>query len=448
MSNIMDIDELTLKCRDKYAKEYIHEAVICCKAGALRSAVVATWNSIVFDYLHKLHELSLTGDANALKRLTEFEAIRLGGEKKLKDALDFEREMLKIARDEFELLSPVEFIDLNRIQEDRNRCAHPSMQDMEEPFYPSAELVRAHMRNAVEIMLSKEPVQGNAAFKKICAEITSDYFPTKTKDACEYFQSSSLKRAKRSLIRNLLIGLAKSILNDKSQSNAIKGRQTTAIEAIIEIHKNVAEEIIKEDFPKIIQSVSDENLFWLEFFTFRISKVVDLLSSSTRTRLCGYVEKVDTSEKLYFLVLGFGTNIDFLRPSALKKLETLTNAEIEQVIRHFQSQHYISIVLDKFRKVVTYRGAEFIYENLLLPLVKFMSPEDLKTLLRIMNENNQIYGATGSGSISEQLVENLSKENFSTVKDDLNKFAELLKQHASEEVGVSLLQCLEAKTKE
>ena len=147
-------------------------------------------------------------------------------------------------------------------------------------------------------------------------------------------------------------------------------------------------------------------------------------------------------------MLGFGTNIDFLRPSALKKLETLTNAEIEQVIRHFQSQHYISIVLDKFRKVVTYRGAEFIYENLLLPLVKFMSPEDLKTLLRIMNENNQIYGATGSGSISEQLVENLSKENFSTVKDDLNKFAELLKQHASEEVGVSLLQCLEAKTKE
>lgn len=77
-----------------------------------------------------------------------------------------------------------------------------------------------------------------------------------------------------------------------------------------------------------------------------------------------------------------------------------------------------------------------------------MSLEDLKLLLKIMNENNQIYGATGSGSIAEQLVENLSVKNFYAVKDDLNKFAELLKHHASEEVGVSLLQCLEVKTKE
>ena len=49
----IDLDELVVRCRDKQAKQFIKEAIACYKAGAYRSCIVATWNAVVFDFLHK-----------------------------------------------------------------------------------------------------------------------------------------------------------------------------------------------------------------------------------------------------------------------------------------------------------------------------------------------------------------------------------------------------------
>ena len=39
---LVDLDELVLKCRSDQARAYIAEAVACYKAGAFRSCIVAT----------------------------------------------------------------------------------------------------------------------------------------------------------------------------------------------------------------------------------------------------------------------------------------------------------------------------------------------------------------------------------------------------------------------
>lgn len=56
---LQDLDELVLECRDERARAYIREAVICCKSGAYRSAIVSTWIALAFDIVDKMHELSL-----------------------------------------------------------------------------------------------------------------------------------------------------------------------------------------------------------------------------------------------------------------------------------------------------------------------------------------------------------------------------------------------------
>ena len=124
-SALSDLDELVLKCRDQKAKSYIREAVACYKAGAFRSAIVSTWIAVSFDILDKLKELSLAGDKEAERQIESFDKARRIGD--VANSLKFEREILAICRDKLELISPVEFIDLDRLQEDRNRCAHPSM---------------------------------------------------------------------------------------------------------------------------------------------------------------------------------------------------------------------------------------------------------------------------------------------------------------------------------
>jgi hypothetical protein len=104
------------------AKRYIAEAVACYRAGAFRSCIVATWIAVVFDFVEKLNQLELAGDANAKKRRGEFERYREHGD--VNGSLLFERQVPAMAREEFELISDLERSDLERLIEDRNRCAH------------------------------------------------------------------------------------------------------------------------------------------------------------------------------------------------------------------------------------------------------------------------------------------------------------------------------------
>ena len=127
----IDLDELILSCRDKLAKKFIQEAVACYRAGAYRSCIVATWNAIVFDFLHKLRELERSGNGDATNILQNFEIIR--SESKFKELWQFESDLPKVARTKFEFISSVEESDIQRLFEDRSRCAHPSMTSLEEP---------------------------------------------------------------------------------------------------------------------------------------------------------------------------------------------------------------------------------------------------------------------------------------------------------------------------
>jgi hypothetical protein len=158
----IDLDELIVRCRDKSSRKFIQEAVSCYKAGAFRSCIVSTWNAVVFDFLHKLRELELFGDKEASKLLEEFDKLRTGN-KKYKELWQFESDIPEIALSKFELLSNVEKSDIDRLFEDRSRCAHPSMTSLEEPFEATAELARYHLRSAVTHLLQRPPVQGRAA---------------------------------------------------------------------------------------------------------------------------------------------------------------------------------------------------------------------------------------------------------------------------------------------
>lgn len=209
----IDLDELIVRCRDKQARKFIKEAVACYRAGAYRSCIVAIWNAVVFDFLHKLRELELLGDKEASNLLEQFE--KLSSEKKVKELWQFESDIPKKALKPFELISTVEMSDIERLFEDRSRCAHPSMTSLEEPFEATAELARYHLRSAITHLLERPPVQGRAARERIFQDIKSEYFPTNPELAITYFQKSPLARARLALIKDIIIGLTISLLTEE-----------------------------------------------------------------------------------------------------------------------------------------------------------------------------------------------------------------------------------------
>lgn len=256
-SPLSDLDELVLKCRDEKAKNYIKEAVACYKSGAFRSSIVSTWIAVSFDIIDKLKELSLAGDKEAQIQVEAFEkAVRNGD---ITNSLRFERDILAICRDKLELISPVEFIDLSRLQEDRNRCAHPSMTADGEIFNPSAELARMHIRSAVEHLLQYPPSQGKYALDSLTSEVDSEYFPTDIDKAIVAFDNSPLKKARKSLIRNFTIVLIKKILNKSNDYKEIT-RTATALNAIKVIHEEEFDETLSDKLSSIVRNIEADDL--------------------------------------------------------------------------------------------------------------------------------------------------------------------------------------------
>lgn len=401
MANLVDLDELALRCRDEQARQYIDEAVRCYKAGAYRSCIVSTWNAVVFDYLHKLRELEMSGDKNAQLILENFEVIRTGGDSKLKEALDFERNVLEVAASGFELLTPLEKIDLKRIQDDRNRCAHPSMQSPEAPYHPTAELARSHMRNAVEILLEKEPVQGKAAFARICAEIKSMYFPENKDDAINHFRSGPLNRARKGLLRSLLCGITISFLNEELENDERK-RQIAAIGAIIEMHRGVSEEIFRADMPQIFRRTDDKKLLILLLYCRRISFAWDVLDAATKGRVSRYLATVE--EINLVLAIAYAMDIPELKDMALTRITSIPAKELCKIIAAKPLREYIPFAIDHFSGAGSYRSAEFLGQSLILPLSSLYTNKDINDILLAVKGNGQIWDAGGMPEILLNLL--------------------------------------------
>jgi hypothetical protein len=219
VERLADLDELSLRCRDDRAKSYISEAIASYRAGAYRAAIVTTWVAVAFDVIEKLRELSLQGDARASPVYKTFEAyqdqIQRGDKTAISKALEFERLLLEKARDDLQLIDQQQFIDLERLREDRNRAAHPTFQKAEVPYYPNAELVRTHIRHAIGHLLSQPPVQGKAALDELHKLVTSQFFPFEREKVKQELDNSVFARPSASLINSFVDYLLTSSLDEK-----------------------------------------------------------------------------------------------------------------------------------------------------------------------------------------------------------------------------------------
>lgn len=330
----IDLDELILRCRNKLSRKFIQEAVSCYRASAFRSCIVSTWNAVVFDFLHKLRELEILGDGQAKKLLGEFEKLRSSN--KFKELWQFESSIPEVALTQFELISTIEKLDIERLFQDRSRCAHPSMTSLEEPFEATAELARYHLRSAVTHLLERPPVQGRAARERIFQDIKSEYFPVDSELAIQYFQESPLARARFTLIKDIVIGLTKDLLVEDNLENE-RLRQFSALNAVSNMYPKETREILNKQLSEIILNrVTDENWNKTIIYLGSIS-AWDNLSEPCILKAKSYIDKIELYENKenFFLskklsqdvifILKKASHVDFLREVVIRKLQIPLN---------------------------------------------------------------------------------------------------------------------------
>lgn len=385
-SPLADLDELVLKCRDEKAKKYIKEAVNCYKSGAFRSSIVSTWIAVTFDLIDKFKELSTLGDREAEKQVEEIEKARRIND--ISRFLQLEREIIEVARDKLELISHTESVDLERLQEDRNRCAHPSMNLEGDIFNPSAELARLHIRSAVNHLLQYPPSQGKYALERLVTEIESKYFPTKYEDVLLAIKASPLLKPRFSLLRNFIVVEIKKVLN-LSTDYRVRSKVYEVLNAIKELHQQEFNDIMDKDLSKIVQRMPDEELHSVVQFLARTKDSWVYLDALTQNRISSYIKGIPSKD---IDTLELALNYEPLEPSAEQRLSTATMQEATDIAPFDMDSRIIDRMLDIYSTVNSFAEANSWASDAILYLSDF-SEIQVERLIVLASKNSQISGS-------------------------------------------------------
>ncbi|WP_404291013.1 hypothetical protein ACD578_03815 [Microvirga sp. RSM25] len=304
MERLADLDELVLRCRNDEAKSYISEAVGAYRSACYRSAIASTWVAVVYDLISKIREVAIAGN-NEAKQFAEdlskiYEEIHQGSSTGIQRALKVEREILETAKSKFELLDQIQFEDLSRLRDDRNRCAHPTYHLAGSPYLPSAEQARLHIRNAISHVLSQPPVLGKAATAALVTVVSSDYFPDDGGRAKIQLLESGFGRPNLSLVNGFIDALMFGAV-EKGNPLYLKRKAVVALAAAAKIQPAQAEARIVSNINKQIKSTPEQNVVqFLLAVIVMVPQVWDSCNQSTRDMLVEFVK----NEKLSIFVKG------------------------------------------------------------------------------------------------------------------------------------------------
>ena len=385
-SPLEDLDELTLRCRDHRAREYISEAVAAYRAGAFRSAIVASWIAVCFDVIGKLRELSLAGDKAAEVYVDQVDEIRRKDD--LSGALKFERELLQLAKDKFELLSPIEYVDLERLQADRNRCAHPSLTSDGLAYRPPAELARLHIHSAVTHLLQHPPVQGKYALERILSEIDSPYFPTTKTEARIAFAPGPLSRPRASLIRNLVVVLLKAMLLE-ARNYTRRKQLIAALGALQEMHPIECSTTLGSSLSEICRRASDDKLQYQIELLEDDPGCWEYMDEDLHQKLVAVVDQLPSSE---IETIPFLLRFAPLARSAMARLRRITIKELESSLFFDFPPQIGDVIVGNYLRAGSFESANNWGKHIAF-YASEISADQVRLLITGAAANSQIQGS-------------------------------------------------------
>lgn len=385
-SPLSDLDELVLRCRSEAAKSYITEAVKCYRGGAFRSAIISSWIAIVFDAVDKFRALALSGDAAAKQHVEAFDRARANAD--IAASLKFEKGILAACLDEFELISTIEHLDLERLREDRNRCAHPSMTIDGEAFMPSAELARVHIRSAVEHFLQHPPAQGKYALDRLVAEVDSEYFPLDHEKALVAFEWGPLRNARSSLVRNFAIVLLKKVLREECSEREAR-KIYSALNAVGTMHAMTFSETLDQKASEIARSINDQEIKKIILISCGVQSFWDHLDTDMKQKTLIYAEDLPEGD---MEIIEEMMAVSVFAEAIEKRLSKATRKELANVAFRAPPPQALNRIISLYAESGSYAEA-----NLLASAVKRYAPDyssdEVQRIIKACGENGQIRGS-------------------------------------------------------
>lgn len=409
MDRYADLDELVAQCRGAAARERIREAVAAYRSGALRASVAACWVAVVYDLIDKLRELAISGNSEAQVQVDKLdrivEAAAQGSPDAVGRAQKFETGLLALVRDKFDLLDQHQFLDMLRLKEDRNRCAHPTFQFAGEPYVPSPEAVRLHLRNAMTQVLHLPPLQGRSATSEILRMVTSQYFPRTVAGAAPVLEHSPVRHPSSGMLKAVIFELLEGYC-DSGQATLYRKRSVAAaIGSIVHLHSGPALELVVTWIESSLSSLDDREMPALLGLVSVVPGCWAESKPKLRTRLREFVLHCDVRGGDKWL--GYAGQVADLRELLVGRAPGLDDDGLAALIEAGIETELVEEVVSRYCAVGSFPDANSVYRKLVDPLFVELSSGQVNRILRAPKES----GADLSGSFGfEEFVARLRRE--------------------------------------
>ncbi len=389
-----DDEALVLRCHNEHAREHLAEALRCRRAGALRSALRCTWAAVVCDLSQKLAELDLLGEPEVTEALAAFRELLLSGEPSTAQArqarIGRERALLELAGERFELLSPLERDDVDRLRRDSERCSHPLLSPLEAPFRPSESLVATHLDNAIELVLARESRQGRLALKRLLSEVESPYFPSTIDAAAELLARGPMKRARASLVYALVRELTFASMT-RPEPQSARARRHAALGAISRLFATPAAMALRLYLAPAIAALEEPALWRAVELFGHVPGVWRHLDEQTQRRLLRYLAQVRDDHAA--AALDAGLRVPELAAEAAALVARLPARDLRALIEAGHARPCRERAVALFASATEIAGAEWLGRNLLLPIASVLEASHVRAVCEAVITNEVLYSS-------------------------------------------------------
>lgn len=430
-SRISDLDELALSVRDQTSRSYILEAIDAYRGGAFRSAIISTWIAVSYDIISKIRDLASQDDRNAIQLTDKLDrAIR---NNQIPTLQKIEEDLLESAHKDFELLASHEYEDLIRLKKDRNLCAHPAFVSEEVLFYPTPELVRAHIVHAIVHLLCHAPIQGRSALERVRTDLLRASFPDDLNGISTFLNNKYLNRARASLVQSLVDFIIKIIL--KGNDPDFNGKEMLLSKVLIVISRRypqIYEQRMSFKYPELVESLDDHRILSVLLLARSDDRCWTWISNPSRIRIRRILQNLQpksiTEIAAKYKAFDLLSNED-LGPILTNMFFGAEDVAQMNVISNNPQSEFTGKAIELYLSATNYRSAEYLGKAVIIPMLRYFSANDIVTIINGVQNNRQIWEASGTKDILNALFDK-SVAHFETTKSAWKEFAEnTLKYH-------------------
>lgn len=407
----IDLDVLLAKIRNPQSKTYFLDAVKAYKSGALRASMTSAWVALVYDIIAKYRELSAMGDTAASTFVTSWDNATIAGD--TKRLLQLEGKILEDATGNTQVINRIAKTHLARLREDRHLCAHPAFSAEAELFEPSPELVRLHLLNVVNLVLSQDPLQGKAIFDLYDVDVQSPGFPLAHSRILEYVEQRYLDRVRSQNVRNFGMVLAKSLV--KGVPAQWETQQHKIISSLVAVRDRAALvwPDVSQGIVRLIDTLEPEHRSRAITFIAAFPDFWPLLLETTRMTLQATVDNAEPAELADYRILA-GVSLPQFRDSLLTVINRLNGQQLNDAIVTQPLPELWPQAIEIYRNSASYRGSEINFRDLILPFSGNIRAEQNDQLLDAIIENGQNWDASETDTLLLESLQNTLQVDWPT----------------------------------